>query len=106
MSDGVVILGPLVCFSWLFSTLDRIALPFSFSLGRDHGQAHDGGARRRRMAARMAGIIGAVVDTSTSLKVMARAWRATRAPIMLSLSRKNSASHRVTANRTASSSPR
>ena len=38
----------------------------------DRGHAHDGGARRRWMAARMARTIGPVTATSASWKVMAR----------------------------------
>src|SRR3546814_5387121 len=52
----------------------------------DRGHAHDGGVRRRRMAARTARTIGPVTATSANWKVMARAWRTTRAPILISLS--------------------
>ena len=69
-----------------FSAADRPILPFSFSLGVDGGHAHSGGARNRRMAARMARTIGPVTATSASWKVMARAWRTTRAPILISFS--------------------
>ena len=61
-------------------------LSLSFRLALDLGQAHDGGARRRRMASRIAQTIGPVTATSASWKVMARAWRTTRAPILTSLS--------------------
>jgi len=44
-------------------------------LGRDRGYAYSGGARNRRMAARIARTIGPVTATSASLNVMARAWR-------------------------------
>jgi len=56
-----------------FSAADRPFLPLSFSLGVDGGHAHDGGARNRRKAARMARTIGPVTATSASWKVMARA---------------------------------
>jgi hypothetical protein len=69
-----------------FSAADRPVEPRSFSLDPDRGHAHDGGARNRRMAARMARTIGPVTATSASWKVMARAWRTTRAPILISLS--------------------
>ncbi|MDA1045071.1 MAG: hypothetical protein O3C57_07605, partial [Verrucomicrobia bacterium] len=55
-----------------FSAAGRPVLPLSFSLGMDRSHAHDGGARRRRMAARMARTIGPVTATSASWKVMAR----------------------------------
>src|SRR3546814_16122276 len=51
----------------------------------DRGHANDGGVRRRRMAARTARTIGPVTATSANWKVMARAWRTTRAPILNSL---------------------
>jgi hypothetical protein len=38
------------------------------------------------MAARMARTIGPVTATSANWKVMARAWRTTRAPILINLS--------------------
>jgi len=41
----------------ILSATNRPVLPFSFTLGLDRGHAHDGGARSRRMAARMAHII-------------------------------------------------
>jgi hypothetical protein len=69
-----------------FSAADKLALPLSFGLGQFQLQAHDGGARNRRMAARMARTIGPVTATSASWKVMARAWRTTRAPILINLS--------------------
>src|SRR3546814_1296055 len=70
----------------LFRAADGPVLPLSFSLGMDRGHAHDGGVRRRRMAARTARTIGPVTATSANWKVMARAWRTTRAPILISLS--------------------
>src|SRR3546814_6454092 len=70
----------------LFRAADGPVLPLSFSLGMDRGHAHDGGVRRRRMAARTARTIGPVTATSANWKVMARAWRTTRAPNLLSLS--------------------
>jgi hypothetical protein len=62
--------GPAVPF---FSAADGPVLPLSFSLGQFQRHAHDGGARNRRMAARMARTIGPVTATSASWKVMARA---------------------------------
>lgn len=56
----------------------RPVLPLSFSLGVDRRRAHSGGARNRRMAARMARTIGPVTATSASWKVMARAFAGTR----------------------------
>ena len=70
----------------VFSAADEPVLPLSFSLGPDRGHAHSGGARNRRMAARMARTIGPVTATSANWKVMARAWRTTRAPILISFS--------------------
>lgn len=75
--------SPAVTF---FSVADGPVLPFSFNLGPDRDHAHSGGARNRRMAAIMARSIGPVTATSASWKVMARAWRTTRAPILISLS--------------------
>ena len=48
----------------LFRAADGPVLPLSFSLGMDRGHAHDGGVRRRRMAARTARTIGPVTATS------------------------------------------
>lgn len=62
--------GPAATF---FSASGRLVLPLSFSFGLDRGHAHSGGARNRRMAARMARTIGPVTATSASWKVMARA---------------------------------
>ena len=73
--------APAVVF---FSAADRPDVPLSFELNVDRRHAHDGGARRRRMAARMARTIGPVTATSASWKVMARACRTTRAPIFIS----------------------
>lgn len=56
-----------------FSAADRPVLPLLFSLGLDRGHAHSGGARNRRMAARIARTIVPVTATSASWKVMARA---------------------------------
>ncbi len=56
-----------------FSAADTPVLHLSFSLGVDRPHAHDGGARRRRIAARMARTIGPVTATSANWKVMARA---------------------------------
>ena len=56
-----------------FSAAGRPVLLLSFSLGVDRGHAHSGGARNRRMAARMARTIAPVTATSASWKVMARA---------------------------------
>jgi hypothetical protein len=69
-----------------FNAADRPVLPLSFSLGVDRRYAHSGGARNRRIAAIMARTIQPVTATSASWKVMARAWRTTRAPILVSLS--------------------
>ena len=74
--------GPAAVF---FSASGRLVLPLSFSFGLDRGHAHSGGARNRRMAARMARTIGPVTATSASWQVMARAWRTTRAPIFITL---------------------
>ena len=62
--------GPTEMF---FSVAGRPVLPFSFSLGVDRDYALSGGARNRRMAARMARTIGPVTDTSANWKVMVRA---------------------------------
>jgi hypothetical protein len=48
-------------------------LMFSLGLHMHSGHAHDGGARKRRIAARMARMIGLVTATSDIWKVMARA---------------------------------
>jgi len=52
---------------------DRLVEPVLFGEGWDRGHAHEGGARNRRIAARMARTIGSVTATSASWKVMARA---------------------------------
>jgi len=70
-----------------FSAADGPVLPLSFSLGPDRGHAHDGGARNRRIAARMARTIGPVTASSASWKVMARAWRTTQANALLRVGR-------------------
>jgi len=62
--------GPTAMF---FGAAVRPVLPLSFSLSLDHRHAHDGGARNRRIAARMARTIGPVTATSESWKVMAGA---------------------------------
>tara|TARA_B110001450_G_scaffold254375_1_gene279595 strand:+ start:169 stop:552 length:384 start_codon:yes stop_codon:yes gene_type:complete len=69
-----------------FSAANGPVLSLSFSLGLDRGHAPGGGARNRRIAARMARTMGPVTATSANWKVMARAWRTTRAPILISLS--------------------
>ena len=71
-----------------FSATDRPVEPllFGLDLGLGRGHAHDGGARKRWIAARMARIIGPVTATSANWKVMVRAWRTTRAPILINLS--------------------
>ena len=69
-----------------FIEAGRPVVPLSFSLAGDRSHAHDGGARNRRMVARMVRTIGPVTATSANWKVMARAWRTTRAPILISLS--------------------
>ena len=56
-----------------FSAADRPVLSLSFSLGVCRSHARSGGARRQRMAARIARTIGPVTATSASWKVMARA---------------------------------
>jgi hypothetical protein len=56
-----------------FSAAGRPVLPLSFSLVLDRGHAHNGGARRRWIAVRIARTIGPVTATSASWKVMARA---------------------------------
>ena len=68
-----------------FSAADRPVQPLSFSLSVDRDHAHSGGARNRRIAARMERTIGPVTATSATWKVMAQAWRTTRAPILISL---------------------
>ena len=62
--------GPAASF---FSAVGRPVEPLSLSFSPDRGHAHSGGARNRRMAARMARTIGPVTATSASWKVMARA---------------------------------
>jgi hypothetical protein len=64
-----------------FSALDGPVLPFSFSLSMDRGHAHSGGARNRRMVARMARTIGPVPATSASWKVRAQIsdWKSSTA---------------------------
>jgi hypothetical protein len=62
--------GPAAPF---FSAADGPVLPLAFSLKQFQRHAHDGGVRRRRMAARMARTIAPVTATSASWKVMARA---------------------------------
>ena len=57
----------------LFSATDKPVLPLSFALGQFQRHAPDGGARNRRIAARMALTIGPVTATSADWKVMARA---------------------------------
>ena len=75
------------CFSGeVFSTTGTPAEPFSFDFKHLGGHACAGGARKRRIAARTALIIGPVTATSASWNMMARAWRTTRAPILISLS--------------------
>ena len=56
-----------------FSAADRSVQPLSFSLSVDRDHAHSGGARNRRIAARMARTIVPVTATSASWKVMVRA---------------------------------
>lgn len=73
---------PLVKF---FSAVARPVLPVSFSLGLERCQAHNDGACKGWIATRMARTIGPVTATSASWKVMARAWRTTRARILISL---------------------
>ena len=75
--------GPAASF---FSAVCRPVEPLSLSSNLDRIHAQRGGARNRRMAARMARTMGPVTATSASWKVMARAWRTTRAPILISLS--------------------
>ena len=75
--------GPTAMF---FSSAGRPVLPLSFSLGMDRRQAHDGGARNRQMAVRTARTMEPMMATSASWKVMARAWRTTRAPILINFS--------------------
>jgi hypothetical protein len=52
--------------------MDGSVEPLSFCLGLNRDHAHDGGARRRRIAVRMARTIGPVTATSASWKVMAQ----------------------------------
>lgn len=60
---------PLVKF---FLAANRPLLLHSFRLGLGHGHADDGGARSRRMAARMASTIRPVTATSANWKIMTR----------------------------------
>ena len=69
-----------------FSTAGRPVLPLSFGLSVDRGHAHSGGARNRRMAARTARTMAPVTAISVSWEMMARAWRTTPAPILISFS--------------------
>ena len=71
-------------FGAFVSATDRPVLPRSLSLSCEPCHAHRGGARSRWMVAKMARTVGPVTATSASWKVMARAWRTTRAPILIS----------------------
>ena len=62
--------GPAAPF---ISAVDRPILSLSFSFCQDRGHVHSGGARNRRIAARIARIIAPVTATSANWKVMARA---------------------------------
>ncbi len=53
-----------------FSAADGPVLPLSFSLGEDRGHAHSGGARNRRMAARIARSIGPVTAEEREASMM------------------------------------
>jgi len=77
-TPGTGRIGPRTCLllAWwrrFFGALDEAVLPISFCLGLKCGHAHDSGARKRRMSARMARTIGPVTATSANWKVMARA---------------------------------
>ena len=74
--------GPAMCFS---SAPDGLVLPLLFGLDLDSGHAHDGGARKRLIAARLARTIAPVTAPPASWKVMAEAWRTTRVPILITL---------------------
>ena len=67
------------------SACDRPVLPVSFGFGQVQHHAHDG-ARSRRIATRMARTIVPVTATSASWKVIARARRTSRTPILISFS--------------------
>jgi hypothetical protein len=80
----------LGCAATSFSAPDRLVLPLSFTLGQLQRHAHDGGARIRRIAARMALTMAPVTATSASWKVMARsghAWHICRShPVRILMS--------------------
>jgi hypothetical protein len=59
--------GPAAQF---FSAANGPALPFSFTLSLGCGHAHDGGARSRWMAVRMARTIGPVTAISAILEIL------------------------------------
>jgi hypothetical protein len=84
--DRAVMLCHLGRTNTFFSAADKPVLPLSFGLGQFQLHAHEGGTRNRWMAARMARTIGPVTATSAIWKVIARAWRTTRAPILINLS--------------------
>ena len=56
-----------------FSAPDRPVEPRSCAFRQFQRHAHDGGARNRRLAVRLARTIGPVTAASASWKVMARA---------------------------------
>ena len=56
-----------------FCASGKLVVPLSFSFGLDRGRAHKGGARNRRMPARLVRTIASVTATSASWNVMARA---------------------------------
>lgn len=69
-----------------FSAVHRPVQSLSFSFCQDRGYTHDGGARRRWVAVKMALTVSMMTATSASWKMMARSWRTTRAPTLISFS--------------------
>lgn len=68
-----------------FSAPDRLVEPGSWSLGQDRDHAHDGGARNRRMAARMVRTIAPGTANSVGCNVLVGEMRKTRRPVLISL---------------------
>ena len=72
----------------IFFSASAPALPLSFGLDLGRGDAHDGGARNRRIEARIARTIGPVTATLANWKIMARARLTIRTPIWIIFSSK------------------
>ena len=85
-----------------FGIAVRPVEPILFDLRRSRPHAYDGGARSRRMAARIARTIVPVTATSASWKMAWRACRAIRAPILTSRPRSEVSDHRSTPSGVAS----